>query len=140
MVDEIRVERVMSRPVSTISPKTSVRAAAAMMKEHGLGFLPVCVDGRPVGLVTDRDIVARWVPLVVYDASVDSIMTPNVITCLASQSVREAAHIMGDRQIRRLVVLDDTGAVCGVLTLGDIANDVSEELAGQTLGEIVELR
>ncbi|MBZ0123989.1 MAG: CBS domain-containing protein [Roseovarius sp.] len=139
-MNEFRVERVMRRPVSTISPKTSVRAAAAMMKERGLGFLPVCEDGRPVGLITDRDIAVRWAPLVAGDASVESIMTRDIVSCRASQSVREAANLMGDRQIRRLVVLDDSGAVCGVLSLGDIANDVSEELAGQTLGEVVELR
>lgn len=47
---------------------------------------------------------------------------------------------MADRQIRRLVVLDADNRVVGLLSLGDIANDASEELAGQTLGEIVETR
>ena len=67
-------------------------------------------------------------------------MTRDVATCRPEQTVREAAHRMGDLQIRRLVVVDDAGAVAGIMSLGDIANDADEELAGQTLGEVVETR
>lgn len=134
------VERIMARSVTTVIADTSVRAAAALMAELGLGALPVCDRGRPIGMLTDRDIVTRWVPNAVADSAIGPIMTPGIVTCRADQTVEEAAILMSDNQIRRLVVVDGAGRIAGLVTLGDIARDASEELAGQTLGEIVETR
>ncbi len=134
------VSRVMRAPVTTITADTSVRAAAALMAELDLGVLPVCDKGRPIGMLSDRDIVIRWIPNAVADSSIRPIMTPLVVTCRPDQTVEQVAFLMADRQIRRIVVVDGSGKIAGILTLGDIARDVSEVLAGQTLGEIVELR
>lgn len=134
------VSRIMRTPVTTITPDTSVRAAAALMAELGVGVLPVCAQGCPIGILTDRDIVIRWVPNAVADDSIKMIMTPKVVTCRIDQTIEQAAHLMSDIQIRRLVVVDESGKVAGMITLGDIANDASEELAGQALGEIIEER
>ncbi|WP_323035773.1 CBS domain-containing protein [Pararhodobacter sp.] len=134
------IRRVMRTPVTTITPDTSVRAAAALMAELGLGALPVCDNGRPIGILTDRDIVIRWVPNAIGDINIGRIMSPQIVTCLADQTIECAAHLMSDMQIRRLVVVDRDGIIAGIITLGDIANDASEELAGQTLGEVVETR
>lgn len=54
--------------------------------------------------------------------------------------MREAAELMGERRVRRLLVLDMSDTPVGILSIGDIAEHVSEELAGQVLGEVVELR
>ena len=67
-------------------------------------------------------------------------MSKGAITCFADQNVAEAAAIMGDNQVRRLLVLDRSHRVLGVLSLGDIAENASEDLAGEALGEIVETR
>lgn len=134
------VSRIMRTPVTIITPQTSVRTAAALMANLNLGALPVCDNGRPVGIVTDRDIVLRWAAKALADSPVGPIMTPRVATCHVGQTIAQAAYLMSDLQIRRLVVLDAAGEIVGMLTLGDIANDASEELAGQTLGEIVETR
>ncbi len=135
-----RIRSIMRSPVTTVSPGTSVRAAAALMRELDIGVLPVCENGRVVGLVTDRDIVVRWAPNAVGDISVSPLMTRGVETCRPDEPVAAAAHRMADLQIRRIVVVDEAGAPLGIVTLGDIANDASEEIAGQTLGEIVEVR
>ncbi|QYX58674.1 CBS domain-containing protein [Roseovarius sp. SCSIO 43702] len=134
------VNRIMRKPVTVITPDTPVQAAAALMAKLEVGALPICENGRLVGIVTDRDIVVRWAMKVVCDRPVSEIMTPRVATCLADQTVEQAAYLMSDLQVRRLVVLNGEEEVVGMLTVGDIANDVSEELAGQTLGEIVEAR
>lgn len=134
------VGRIMRQPVTVVTPDTSVRVAAALMSELCIGALPVCNDGVPLGIVTDRDIVVRWASKAAGDGTVEQIMTPNVVTCRDDQTIEQAAHLMADMQIRRLVVVDEFGKTAGIVTLGDIANDASEELAGQTLGEIVELR
>jgi len=134
------VSRIMRKPVMIITPDTSVHAAAVLMAQFRVGALPVCDAGSPVGIVTDRDIVVRWATKAVCDSPVAQIMTRSVATCSADQTVEQAAYLMSDLQIRRLVVLDAGQRIVGILTLGDIANDASEELAGQTLGEIVEAR
>jgi len=134
------VSRIMRKPVTTITLETSVRAAAALMGKLNIGVLPVCDNGRPVGIVTDRDIVVRWASHAVTDSPIAPIMTPNVFACRLDQTIEQAAHLMSDWQIRRLVVLDASDAIVGIVTLGDIANDASEKLAGETMGEIVEDR
>ena len=132
------VSRIICKPVRTITPDTPVRAAAVLMGELCIGALPVCINGRPVGIVTDRDIAIRWASRLLSDCPVALIMTRRVVTCLDSQTIEKAAHLMSASRIRRLVVLDHQGMVAGLISLGDIAKDASEELAGQTLGEIVE--
>ncbi|WP_345900585.1 CBS domain-containing protein [Martelella sp. UBA3392] len=134
------VKSIMRRPVTTVGPAASVRAVAALMKECGIGAVVICEAEKVVGIVTDRDIVTRYLPNAVSDGPIAAIMTRDVATCRPEQTVREAAHRMGDLQIRRLVVVDEAGAVAGIMSLGDIANDADEELAGQTLGEVVETR
>ncbi len=134
------VKSIMRCPVTTVGPAASVHAVAALMKECDIGAVVVCEAEEVVGIVTDRDIVTRYLPNAVSDGPIAAIMTCDVATCRPEQTVREAAHRMGDLQIRRLVVVDDAGAVAGIMSLGDIANDADEELAGQTLGEVVETR
>jgi len=138
------VRKVMSSPVISATPETTIRDAAEWMRENCVGTLPVLQDGRPIGIVTDRDIVIRALAAqgtaLSLDTSVTGIMARNVITCTVDHDVAEAAALMGEERIRRVLVLDRSGAVVGILSVGDIAEHVSEELAGQALGEISEAR
>lgn len=138
------VSKVMSSPVISATVATTIRDAARLMRRHGVGALPVFRDDKPVGIVTDRDIVMRTLAARGFargpDTSVADIMARDVITCFADQDIAEAAALMGEKQVRRLLVIDRAGAPVGILSLGDIAEHASEELAGQTLGEISEVR
>ena len=138
------VSKVMSSPVIAASAATTIRAAAEQMRAHGVGALPVFHDDKPIGIVTDRDIVTRALAAPDFDlgpdTSVTDIMSHDLITCFADQDVAEAAALMGERQVQRLLVIDRVGAAVGVISVGDIAEHVSEELAGQALGEISEAR
>src|SRR5690348_861519 len=105
----MRVSEVMTRGVECIHPDASLQEAAAKMKSLDIGPLPVCGDhGRLVGILTDRDITVRATaegedPTAVC---VRDIMTPEVVYCFEDQLVGEAARLMEDKQVRRLVVLD----------------------------------
>ncbi|QCO57595.1 CBS domain-containing protein (plasmid) [Pseudorhodobacter turbinis] len=136
------VRDIMQKRVSFVGPNASVHAAAALMQDRDIGILPVCEDGKPIGVVTDRDLAMRLLADVGVCAEmpVRAVMTPQVYFCHADQDITVAAHMMGDWQIRRLLVCDVNGALMGIVSLGDMARDASEELAGQTLGEIVETR
>lgn len=140
----MQVRKVMSSPVITATTDTTIREAAMRMRTHGVGSLPVLRDGRPIGLVTDRDIVTRALGATGFfrgpDTAITDIMSRHVITCLLDDDVAEAAALMGERQVRRLVVLSRDGVAVGVVSLGDLAEHASEELAGQVLGEVSEAR
>ena len=138
----MRIKAVMSKPVISISPNDTVISAADAMRRHAIGALPVLEQGRPVGMITDRDIVIRAVSgqRDINSLLVREAMSAGPVSCRADQTVSEAAAIMGDVQVKRLLVLDKSKYVVGVLSLGDIARDVSEELAGQALGEVSEFR
>jgi IMP dehydrogenase len=139
-VNEVR--KIMQSPVTTATPDSSACAVAAAMQANDVGIVPVCVGGRPVGVVTDRDIVLRLMTRTgaATDVPIGDIMSKPIVCCRADDSITHAAGIMGDHQIRRLVVCGDDGRIAGILSVGDIARDASETIAGEALGEIVELR
>ena len=138
------VRKVMSSPVISATPETTIREAAERMRLHGVGALPVIHGDLPIGIVTDRDIVIRALAakgfMLGLDTAIADIMSRDVITCLPDDEVAKAAALMGEDRIRRLLVIDRSGVPVGLLSVGDIAEHVSEELAGQALGEISEAR
>lgn len=136
------IRNLMTSPAITADPNTSVRDLAISMKTHDIGVIPIVSEKGLVGIVTDRDLVLRLLtqPGAIGDVRVSQVMSTDLVTCFADQDETEAAAIMGDNQVRRLLVQDRTGKLLGVLSVGDIAENLSEELAGQALGEIVEQR
>lgn len=136
------VNKYMTAPAVTTDVNCPVERLAAQMQKHGVGFLPVMDGDRIVGTVTDRDLVLSVLPEIetMTGKTAADIMNKDVLSCHESDSVEVAAALMGDHQIRRIPVLDNRGRLSGVLSIGDIAENVSEQLAGETLGEIVETR
>ncbi|MEQ9257646.1 MAG: CBS domain-containing protein [Roseovarius sp.] len=138
----MQVSQIMSRAVVSIAPDATVREAAEVLRRHDIGVLPVVEKDRAVGIVTDRDIVLNILPdaTQAIDRPVHEAMSPRPVCCRKDQSVADAAALMGDEQIERLLVVDGQGRLVGVLSVGDIAVNASEELAGQAVGEICEDR
>jgi CBS domain-containing protein len=133
------VSEVMTAQVATAKPNSTVAEVARQMASVESGAVPVTDDGKVVGLITDRDIVLRVVaenlPL---STPVAEVMTAGVETCQEDDNVADAAAIMGAKQIRRLVVLNDRGGLSGILSLGDIALEYGAKAVGRTLEEISE--
>jgi len=138
----MQIRKVMTIPAITGASDASIREIARLMRDHDIGFIPIVSDGSPVGVLTDRDIVTRILSVADVPAEVTATqaMSDHPVTCHMDQDVAEAASIMGDNQVRRLLVVDHDDRLVGILSLGDIAENVSEGLAGQALGEVVELR
>ncbi|MEI4233685.1 CBS domain-containing protein [Roseovarius sp. D22-M7] len=134
----------MSSPVISATPETTIREAAEYMRAHNVGALPVLRPQRAVGILTDRDIVLRALAApgcaLGPGTPVGDIMSREILTCFADQEVVAAAAVMGERRVRRLLVIDRSGGPVGVLSVCDIAEHVSEEVAGQAMGEISEKR
>ena len=131
---------IMKRDVRCVTAETSVAEAAALMRDEGIGFLPVCDETRTVvGVLTDRDIAIRVVAEnEATDQPVGRFMTPAAVTCRAEESLGAAQDLMGEMQVSRIMCLDDTGHLAGVISLSDIAladEDVAMTLRNVSLRE-----
>ena len=135
----MKIREVMTNPVVRINPEESVAVAARTLSHYNIGALPVCGgDGRVCGVVTDRDLVIRCVASGKNPAqtAVRDVMTRNVVSAEPDMDTQAAAHLMGRQQVRRLPVMEN-GKLCGMVSLGDLANkqETSTEASG-ALSEI----
>lgn len=118
-----RVSEIMSTDVRVIEPQQSLRSAAQCMRDLDVGALPVCDGERLLGMLTDRDIAVRAVAdgLAPDAACVSDVMSPDVEYCTADQDTNEVMRLMGDKQLRRLPVIDAQKRLVGIVSLGDMA-------------------
>lgn len=131
----MKVQEIMTTNVESVSLTTSLRAAARKMSNLDVGALPVVDEkGKPVGIITDRDVSVYAIAIGYGPQSteVQKIMTKGVFTCNQEQSITEAAAIMEQNNIRRLAVMDGGDTLSGFLSVDDLAH-VSCELAGAVL-------
>ena len=120
----MKVKGIMTQSVIHISPTESVEVAARTMTQYNIGILPVCTgEGKLCGLVTDRDLVIRCMAAGKSPAKtlVREVMTGQVTAAQPDMEVGVAAHLMGRQQVRRLPVVEN-GLLCGMVSLGDLAN------------------
>lgn len=114
---------IMKTSIECVRPGDTVLLAAQRMRDANVGFLPVCDEElRVLGTITDRDIVIRQVagerPL---QTPVEDLMTRDVVACRPSDDVRKAEKLMAEYQKSRMMCVDETGKLVGVLSLSDIA-------------------
>src|SRR6185295_4755577 len=132
----MQIKDVMTRGVEVVRPDETLQQAARKMKSIDVGPLPGCDGERLVGMITDRDIIVRATaegrdP---KTTPVKEAMTPGVVYVFEDQDIEEAALLMRQRQIRRLVVLDNNKRLVGILSLGDLAEDSGDDqLSGDVL-------
>jgi CBS domain-containing protein len=120
MAEQIR-DRMVS-DVVTVEPGTSVVDAARRMIQEKKGPLPVVEGDRVVGMVTDRDVIAR----VVAEGrdpnsyTVDDIATRELVTARPDQDIDEARQLMADHQLDRVLVTEEGDRLVGIISEGDI--------------------
>jgi CBS domain-containing protein len=138
----MQVKQLMTHEVECARANDTVQEAAQKMRDLNIGPLPVCGDDdRLVGMITDRDVTVRAVSegLDPWTCRVRDVMTPSIVYCHEDQELNEAAQLMKENQIRRLVVLDQNKHLTGIVSLGDLAVEGGdEELAGNTLEAVSE--
>ncbi len=111
-----------------IDAAATIREAAATMDRDAVGALVVTDEGRPVGIVTDRDLtvraLARGEPL---DGRIDSVMSTDLVTFDADGDLHDALMLFSQHPIRRLPLVRD-GRFAGMLTLDDVVVDLISDL------------
>lgn len=133
-----KVSEIMTKNPACCSPDTSLQEVAKMMVENDCGCIPVVEGGEPVGTITDRDIACRTVaegknPL---DLTASDAMTPNVVSVTTDTSIEECCKVMEDHQIRRVLVVDGSGACCGIIAQADIAINAPPKDTAEVVQEV----
>ena len=139
----MQVKDIMTTNPACCTPDTGLQRVAELMVANDCGEIPV-VDNKasmkPVGVITDRDITCRTVakglnPLAM--AAADCMTTPCV--CVTPEtSLAECCRLMEKDQIRRIPVVDASGACCGIVALADIALETRQGVAGEIVKEVSE--
>jgi CBS domain-containing protein len=115
------VKEVMSKNVKTVEPSATAVEASEVMKEHRIGGLVIVDDGKPVGIITERDIVYKIVvDRKSFDTKVEEIMSKELRTIGGDRDINDAAKIMAAHLIRRLPVVDEKGKLIGIIAVKDI--------------------
>jgi len=136
----MKLKEIMTQDVELIHPDDSLQTAAQKMRDRDIGFLPVCDGDRLIGVVSDRDIIVRVIaegrdPKAMMGRN---LVTAPVIYCFEDQDVDEAARIMQENQIRRLVILNRDKRLVGVVSLGDLAMNRPPDQSGEVLQSVSE--
>ena len=137
----MKVQDVMTKNPRSVSPATSVREAAQIMKTQDVGFVPVVDENRRlVGVITDRDIAIRLVAdgRDVNTAVREVMSSGNIATLTADQDVDKAMQTMASEKVRRVPVVDERGSVVGVVAQADIVRKANDRKAEETVERISE--
>lgn len=137
----MKISDIMSRDTLTICPEATLQEACEMMREHDIGFLPVS-DGEKIrGALTDRDIVTRAIACGQDPCThpIKHVMSTHIVYIFEDQEILEAARLMEVKKIRRLIVLDRSKNLVGVLSLGDVWSRLKDHgIANEILDEVVQ--
>jgi CBS domain-containing protein len=134
----MHLKAIMTSPVATVAPETSLAEAAKKMLALDIGVLPVTEGEAIVGIVSDRDITIRGVAkgMDPERSAVREIMTKEVFTCPVDVDAKVACNLMEEKQVRRLVVMDADNTPIGIVSLGDIALHLRLEQSGDVLKKV----
>src|SRR5581483_917978 len=137
----MKVKEIMTKNPSVCTSEDSLQSAAKTMCECDCGEVPV-VDNqqtrKPIGVVTDRDIVCRAVakgknPLTL---AVRDCITAPAVTIEEDADVEECCRLLEKRQIRRIPVVDANGRCCGIVSQADIARKYRPEKTAEVVREV----
>ncbi len=137
-LSRMRCREIMTKSVKTAASDSSLREVAALMRDGDMGAVPIVDDGKLIGIVTDRDIVVRGVADGMEASTpVRVAMTSELFTVRPEDFVFEALRLMGDKQVRRIPVVGDSGELAGIISMADVALETEDDLEiAETLEEI----
>ena len=124
------LERFCREPVVTVQPTQSVRDAALLMRDRHVGAVLVVDDDRPIGIVTDRDIVMRAI-IEGRDPNttpVRDVMSGGLTVAASDQKIDDAVIAIRTAGVRRLPIVNAAGKAIGIVTLDDLVVLMAGEL------------
>ena len=139
----MQVKEVMTADPACCISETALQEVAKMMVDHDCGEIPVVENKetkRPIGVITDRDIVCRTVARGInpLDLTVADCMSKPCVTVTPDMSVEECSRTMEENKIRRVPVVDADGSCCGIVAVADIALHAKRNVAAEVVKEVSE--
>jgi CBS domain-containing protein len=139
----MKVKDIMTKDPAVCMPDTSLRDVALMMVDQDCGQIPVIestLRPRPIGVVTDRDIIVRAVArgMNPIDMTAADVMTSPALTVTPETGVEECAETLADRRVRRMPVIDDDGVCQGIVSQADIAQHAPGKLTAKVVRTVSE--
>ncbi len=136
----MKAKDILTANVATATPETSVQEIAKMLVEHDCGAIPIVkseTSRKPVGIVTDRDIVCRVVAVGnnPRELTAGDCMSSPCVTVTPATHLDVCCTTMEKSRIRRLVVVDQDGVCCGIVAQADIARRIADK-AGEIVREV----
>lgn len=136
----MKIQDIMTRDPSCVTPDATVREAAQVMKREDVGIIPV-VDAQNskklVGVITDRDIAIRCVAdgKDTNTSVRDCMSAVNVATCRENDDVDRAMDAMRSEQVRRIPIVDERGSLVGIVAQADIVRKASNDAKAENTVE-----
>lgn len=137
----MKVKEIMTSNPTCCTAETSLQELAVMLIEHDCGAIPIVAcegDRMPIGIVTDRDIACRAIAAGknALELSAGDILSAPCVTVTSESSLEECCEAMEKNQVRRVVVVDEAGRCCGVVSQADIARKGKAMKAAEVVKEI----
>lgn len=137
--EQLTAASVMNRNIRTCSPFSTLTEAVLIFKSEDCGMVPIVDQGKPVGVVTDRDIALALADQPdIAQRPVSEIMTKDVVTVQPDTPLDDVARLFGQKGVRRLLVVDADGELEGLIAWADIAPHLPARWAGRIVTEVVE--
>lgn len=141
----MKVSEIMTHDPACATPDQNLIEVSRIMKDCDCGALPVVEDlasKKPLGIVTDRDIVIRGLaeekdP---FNTAIESCMTRSLVTVSPEDKVEECISKMERHQVKRILVVDANGSVAGIVVQAHIARNVGKKETGELVQDISESR
>ncbi len=133
-----RCREIMTSNVTTATREMTLQEVGVLMRVGDMGSLPIVEDKKLVGMITDRDIVIRAIADGKdFTTKIGEVMTTEIFSVKPSDFVFEAIRLMGDKQIRRIPVVNESGELAGIISMADIVLEMEDEREiAETLEEI----
>ena len=124
------IDRIMQRPVVTLPPEATCAEAAALMRDENIGAVVIAESGRPLGMVTDRDLVVRVIAngMQAGKTQLRDVMSGEPIFLGGERSIEQVIAAMGSLAIRRVPVVDEAGRLCGLVSMDDMLILLADQL------------
>ena len=136
----MKISEAMHAPAEWVPAGTPIQEVAERMEKDDLGAVPVGKNDKLIGMVTDRDIAIRVIARKrdPNKTTAEEVMTPGIVYCTTQETVEDAIHLMDQKKIRRLPVLDSNKRLVGMLSLGDVAHSAGLQLVGEMTRAVTE--
>jgi CBS domain-containing protein len=126
MSTAVRLKDVMTENPACCEPETSLVDVGRLLIENDCGAIPVVDDLnrlRPIGVITDRDIACRAVAegRDALNLTAGNCMSSPCVTAGLEATLEDCCRLMDQKRVRRVVIVDNTGACCGIVTRADVA-------------------